>query len=567
MTSNAFPIYHDAIKETGASLEKADGSYAEAILYNKLREQLPESWSFIWGVQLGAHEYDFLILVPGRGIVNMECKGHGYKFIGATNKFSWSNYATGQQEVKDLIGQACSARNYYLRYLQDALFGNGYQWGVMAYCLVFPIDEMPGINMKALPIFRESDCLPEYKGLERVVLESLDFAEKQLRERGIRYPAQLSKVDASKIWNYWTQIEEESAHVFIAQKLDLSEYREQMRNLLTASQQSVQQILLDPRNLRVFVEGSAGTGKTLLAMSAASELRGKVLYLCFNRVLARYVHMTLPQREGLVITHFHKFPDAVMGKAVDVAKKEGEKDSDYWNRRDELLLQEVRNLKAGTYPLFDAIIIDEAQDLTRTQLKCLMRFCNSKGGKVILFSDAEQNIYRDRLNEDTLRSIFRDLSVQHLSVNLRNPKPVVEYCRNLVPTERNVQIVLNGPAIVRRELKKQEINSFLKNEVFAHYNPRDVAVISPETRLLEGIQTGVTASFFGPDDSISKTEKNLKAWYENRCAWRSTTHAFKGLEAMAVVHLLPKTYASDAIKYVGASRATFQLYLVTVVEE
>ena len=202
MTNNVFPLYLDAVKERAASLESADGSFAEATLYNKLREQLPESWSLIWGVQLGAHEYDFLILVPGRGIVNMECKGHGYEFIGATNKFNWYNREKGRWEVKDLIGQASSARNYYLRYLQDALFGRGYQWGVMAYCIVFPLDEMPGINLKVLPIYRMSDCLPENKGLKRIVLEALDFAENMLKARGIREPAQLSQADAATIWNY-----------------------------------------------------------------------------------------------------------------------------------------------------------------------------------------------------------------------------------------------------------------------------------------------------------------------------------------------------------------------------
>ena len=566
MTNNAFPLYFDAVKERGASLENADGSFAEATLYNKLREQLPESWSFIWGVQLGVHEYDFLILVPGRGIVNMECKGHGYVPLGGTNKFKWFNKETKQWETKDLLGQASAARKYYVRYLQDALFGKGYLWGMMAYCIVFPIDEMPGINWKALPIYRESDCHPENKGLERIVLESLDFAEEQLRNRGVRNPAQLSQADAATVWEYWTQKEDPAAHTFTLKTLDLAGYREQMRNLLTVSQQSVQQVVLDPRHLRVFVEGMAGTGKTLLAMAAAAELRGKVLYVCFSRVLSRYVNMTLPKREGLVITHFHKFPEVVLGLSIEVVQQDGETDSDYWNRRDERLLQEIRSLKAGTYPLFDAIIVDEAQDLTKTQLRCLMRLCNSNGGKLVLFSDAEQNIYRERLNQEELRRMFRDLEVQYLSVNLRNPKPVIEYCSELVPSEKKVQAVLYGPLIVRRTMPRSEINAFLKDVVFKSFNPRDVAVISPESRYLEGLGTGLGVSFYGPNESLNRTEKNLVAWFENRCAWKSTTHAFKGLEAMAVVHLLPQTYASNAIKYVGGSRATFQLYLITIEE-
>lgn len=564
MTEKAFPFYIDAVREREASLAKADGSYAEAMLYNMLREQLPSTWSFIAGVQLGAHEYDFLVMVPGRGIVNVECKGHGYSFIGATNKFNWYNRDTGKYEVKDLIGQASSARNYYLSYLADALFGRGYRWGIMAYCLIFPLDEMAGINLKSLPIYRQSDCQIENKGLERIILESLDFSERQLAVRGIRNPARLSETDAETIWRFWTQIEDRSTCAFSSVKLNLTDYREQMRNLLTVSQQGVLQTVLNPLHLRVFVEGTAGTGKTFLAMAAASELRGRILYVCFNKVLARSVDSIMPARQDLTITHFHKFSDAVLGRSLSVQRVKGEEEVDFWNRVDEGFLNEVRKLKPGTYPLFDAIIVDEAQDLTKTQLKCLMRFCNSRGGKIVLFSDAEQSIYRNRLNEDALRGIFRDLKVLQLTVNLRNPKPIVEYCYELVPVEKDVKIVLNGPAIVRRNLKQDEINVFLKNEVFAHYNPRDVAVISPEVRLLEGIDLESSVSFYGPDDNLSRTAKNLKAWNENRCAWKSTTHAFKGLEAMAVVHLVTESCAFDAIKYIGASRATFQLYLITV---
>lgn len=241
------------------------------------------TWSFIAGVQLGAHEYDFLVMVPGRGIVNVECKGHGYSFIGATNKFIWRNRETGKDEVKDLIGQASSARNYYLSYLADALFGRGYRWGIMAYCLIFPLDEMAGINLKSLPIYRQSDCQIENKGLERIILESLDFSERQLAARGIRNPAQLSETDAETIWRFWTQIEDRSTCAFSSVKLNLTDYRERMRNLLTASQQGVLQTILNPLYLRVFVEGTAGTGKTFLAVAAASELKGQIQVISKGR--------------------------------------------------------------------------------------------------------------------------------------------------------------------------------------------------------------------------------------------------------------------------------------------
>lgn len=144
MTRNAFPFYENAVRETGASLTKQDGQFAEATIYDLLRAQLPPEWSFIWGVQLGVHEYDFLVLVPGRGIVNLECKGHGYTPIGATYKFNWYNRERNCIERRDVLGQAAGARKSYVRHLQNALFGLGRQWGIMGFCVVFPLDEFVG---------------------------------------------------------------------------------------------------------------------------------------------------------------------------------------------------------------------------------------------------------------------------------------------------------------------------------------------------------------------------------------------------------------------------------------
>jgi hypothetical protein len=505
-------------------------------------------------------------MVPGRGIVNVECKGHGYSLIGATNKFNWYNRDTGKYEVKDLIGQASSARNYYLSYLADALFGRGYRWGIMAHCLVFPLDEMSGINLKSLPIYRQSDCSVENGGLEKIIIESLDHAELQLKARGVKNPTRLSETDAATIWRFWTQIEDRSTYQFASIKLNLEDYRRQMHSLLTVSQENVLQGILNPANSRIFVDGGAGTGKTFLAMSAAMALTGKILYVCFNKVLARYVHNIMPEYENIIITHFHKFSDVVLGQPLSVSTVNNESASDFWVRIDEALCCKVRNLQPSTYPLFDAIIVDEAQDLTLTQLKCLMRFVKSDKGKVILFSDSEQCIYKNRLKEEDLQRIFRQLYVQRLTVNLRNPRPVVDYCRQLFAMEDNSQCVLDGPLVVSRELRRDEINAFLKEEVFSSFNPRDIAVISPELRLLECLDSGVGVSFYGPDDNLNKTEKNLRAWNENKCAWKSSTHAFKGIEAMAVVHIMSKAYVSEAIKYVGATRATYQLFCVTIID-
>ena len=304
-TRHAFPFYNDAIEDTRASLANADGKYAEATLYNMLREQLPEDWSFIWGVHLGAHEYDFLVLVPGKGIVNVECKGRGYSVIGATNKFSFYNRETQRSEEKDILGQAAKAQRYYIKYLRDALFGC--TWGLCGYCVAFPLDEFSGVNFRGVPIYRQSDC----SDLVKIINDALDSAKFKLKnEFGVLEPALLSYYNAQRVWDFWTQQENRDAHTYELVTQNLDGYRRQLNNLLSSSQLQVLNGIVGNNQGQHLVEGTAGTGKTFLAMATAKRTEGEVLFLCFNKVLAANLMVTSPQNT-LEFTHFLTSADSL----------------------------------------------------------------------------------------------------------------------------------------------------------------------------------------------------------------------------------------------------------------
>ena len=561
MTEHAFPFFNDAILETGASLANADGSYAEAYLYNLLRAQLPPEWSFIWGVQLGAHEYDFLILVPGEGIVNVECKGHGYTFVGATNKFSFYNHETRRTETKDLIGQASKAQRYYINYLKDALFGRS--WGLMGRCVVFPIDNHQGINLRGIPVYRAEDCKVENMGLVRIIEESLADARAKLIEFGVQHPAKLTMTDAQRIWRFWTQEEDREVHKFAFVKPNLDAYRRGMESLLTYQQMTVLKGIMSARNRYVLVEGGAGTGKTFLAIALLSTVEGRCLYVCFNKVLAQYVALTTPDNALITISHFHVLDEKLLAKNVKPRMIEGETEKEYWQRVDNLFVAEARRLISGTYQLFDAIVVDEAQDLTDVQLRFLMRFCKN-AGKVYLFSDNGQVLYPNRLTKVSLEGLLGSVDDYELSVNLRNPKPVFAYCKDQLGDEGVTSALLDGPEISFVTIHYEGINKFLNQEIVSRFNPRDIAVISPYKDLLLSVSASSGLTFCGPGDNLNKTRKNLQKWKSNECAWKGTTYSFKGLEAMAVVHLLPEGYEEKNLIYVGGSRATYQLYVVYV---
>src|SRR5690606_2434928 len=121
-------------------------------------------------------------------------------------------------------------------------------------------------------------------------------------------------------------------------------------------------ILLDARqaqllelielNDRVLVEGVAGTGKTVIAAEAArrrARLGQRTLLVCFTRALARHLSATLDDT------------------SVDVVP--------------------VRELDEAP-PSYDAIIVDEAQDLAPADWGLVDEL--SRGARLWAFADADQ---------------------------------------------------------------------------------------------------------------------------------------------------------------------------------
>ena len=161
--------------------------------------------------------------------------------------------------------------------------------------------------------------------------------------------------------------------------------------------------------------------------------------------------------------------------------------------------------------------------------------------------------------------MIRDLESLELKHNLRNPRPVKQYCDAFVPSGGDDLVLLDGPDVVLRKMPLSAVDEFLAKEVLTRYNPSDVAVLSPELSILKAVGCNLKVPCYGPENKkVREIEKNLKIWKGNKCVWKSTTHSFKGLEAMSVVHLIPPGYPHGNLLYVGGTRAMHQLYVIEV---
>ena len=165
-------------------------------------------------------------------------------------------------------------------------------------------------------------------------------------------------------------------------------------------------------NDRVLVQGSAGSGKTLLAAEAArrlSEGKKKVLLLCFTAPLQKWlsarlagsgveVHTVSGFAKGLVDASEGGLPDADLSGAAG------------WGK----VFERAADL---CQPNWDAVVIDEAQDL---QFEAWVLVSSlSQGKRLWAFHDPTQGFWPDRSPPvDLFTTRFR------LPGQLRNPPGV-----------------------------------------------------------------------------------------------------------------------------------------------
>lgn len=319
-------------------------------------------------------------------------------------------------------------------------------------------------------------------------------------------------------------------------------------------------------NHAVLFTGPAGSGKTFLAMESArreisTSKQGRLL--CFNRLLGKRLTSDLADLEGLNVGTFHQ--ELFRLTAVDRVP-EGAGPA-FWNeelpeRAMEALIDSDSSL------LSDFLIIDEIQDIAADpylDVLDLMVTGGLKEGRLLLFGDFErQAIFDNETGRDRLRSRAPYLSTHKLMQNCRN-LPRIGYQVNLLshlqPGYQQFRRQDDGIDPVFRQYQAGQDQSTLLTTAIRGlkddgYELSEIVVLSP----LRDASTAATTSdpwlrqILKPADGLVARPGQVQY---------STIHAFKGLEAPAVVITdLDETTTTDnfdSLLYVGLTRATDRL--------
>ena len=541
-----------------------------------------DGWYCLHSVGIARHERkryaecDF-VLITDSGVFCLEVKGGEVKRQGGTWVIGWpgKNYESKEGPFKQ-CQSAMQALIKELRLAKGAAFKQKimFGWGVVFPDIDFT-EKDPEWDLDVV-----YDRRDHQKPFSDFVARLSKYTDKNEKTHGRKFPASIDLTTR-------LSIVDEFRHDFALVPLlgdVLSESRKELVRLSEA-QFNVLKYALNPSNPRTLCPGAAGTGKTLIATEAARRLgeQGKkVLFLCFNRLLAdQLARAPEVDHSKVLIRSLHLFmKDEIAAAGLDHELAECERNTEsreaYFSRAlpelFETALLERSPTSAETQ--YDALIIDEGQDILHSPVIDALGLVISggwDGGQWIVFFDPDlQSEVYGRFDESVLKNLgAQNAVVLPLDENFRNPEPIVEEMVRLIGVarpvcRRNLPVRMEYRTYSDLDEEREQLSQLLKEVISAGVQPNDICVLSALRKDDSCIQRhtghlGVTVTYL---------EKELPLTVAPGSILAATVSGYKGLEAEVVILTdMPDLTAGERIWnksmwYVGITRCTTKLFAI-----
>ena len=531
---------------TDDEITAAHESAAESRVYRSLRDQLSDGVTVLYSVpwietsKSGSTdgETDFVVIDPSRGILALEVKG-GTSEVGPGGRWSTRGANGAIVPIKNPFQQGVESKNVLRR----------------------QIHSIPGVDIDSM-VFGHCVALPD--------------AYASPGNLGLDAPGEILLVEGdiesvedkiNSIFRYWSDREHRmlpaeivdliTSRIFPRQVIAPSlgvEVRSAEQRIIELTKQQCRYLGFLRNQRRVCIEGSAGTGKTVLALEKARQLADDgvpTLLTCFNNQLAARLASATDDVANLTVQTFHdtcvKFAEAA---GLELPSDSSGFDSEFFDvKLPELMLRAIDLVPDRR---FGAVVIDEAQDLQPDWWELLELLLDDDDGWLWAFRDSGQNLYGREADLPSRISAFT------LEENVRNSQKIHAAAAPFVPGDHGICIGPDGGnvryefatnpravrSVVGRVLHRLINDEGLKRE--------DVIVLTA---------TSVANSALADVERVGSFD--LKVFGEEgagiavESVWR-----FKGLERPAVIVIDITENTRDALRYVAMTRARSVLVMV-----
>jgi hypothetical protein len=563
------------------ALENSE-NIGEAIVFKALKDNTPDDWvvrsnlrcSFISTYpqkHLEEVESDFVVLIPRKGLVFLEVK--------SSREYSCSKYGDSvcksalpvqfccqdaeweritrqsREKTKNPFLQVWNAKAKQMEALCLKILGtDNYKErfpGIYAHLVVYPQGR---IMEGAMPL--QASCVV-------VTSKDMPLLKQKIEEIINLYPN--SQELPQDIFNKIVKYFEAEVHIE-AISMDPDTLETEIAKLTDKQKEIAGKLLTEDDNF--IVHGCCGSGKTMIAVWLLKHKvaeHKKVLYLCYNRMLA--ASLRLKVGEDYEIKTINQL-------IASLAKKAG---IEYDPQNIDGTFLQACDILNDNLPKYDVIIIDEAQDIhSENQFLCIA-YLQEKKCRIYVFADPKQNVYHDNHEKPA----YEQWEAKEITLdkNCRNTKRVAAYVKEIKDTGSSVfdeapEGIVPQICPVRQnslELLKNTVNNILRSKEYP-WSASNIAILVLDAK--ESLAGLDNIKFVGNiETAVYHSEKQneeevLKEWYSSKKILVSTIHSFKGLESdIIILYNFNSSFVSendglDTLAYVGASRPHGTLYII-----